>query len=583
VPSPDPGWRSNVLGGVAVIAANDIWAVGTHDHPDRHAYTLIEHWDGSSWSIVPSPNVGSINNNLHGVAAVATNDIWAVGTYDTNTTHGTLILHWNGTQWQVVPSPSPGSGDNILYDVAALAADDVWAVGVYSTLDGSRTLVLHWDGSQWRLVPSPNYTLIQNELRGIVARTPTDLWAVGTYRWSTGLWYTLIMHWDGQAWSLVPSPNVNGGDSLLYAVAARAADDVWAVGGGANRTLTAHWDGTGWRTVPSPNGPNGGGYLFGVATLEAGDVWAVGYTVGATLALHWDGSTWRVVSSPSPGSGLSIVQDIGALATQDVWAVGDYIGFDQRNRTLVAHYTDPCQPAPPTWTPTASPTVTGTRPTATPTPTNCPIQFSDVPPTNPFYPFVRCLACRGIISGYADGTFRWGNEVTRGQLSKIITGAAALTNVPPSTQQTFEDVPNSNVFWLFIEELAGVGAIAGYTCGGVGEPCVPPGNRPYFRWGANATRGQISKITAVTAGWNGPIPTTQQTFADVPPGHPFWTWIEELAGRGVISGYACGGAGEPCDPTHRAYFRWGANTTRGQLSKIAANTFFPNCQTPTRP
>jgi len=133
---------------------------------------------------------------------------------------------------------------------------------------------------------------------------------------------------------------------------------------------------------------------------------------------------------------------------------------------------------------------------ATGTATPCPIQFTDVPSTNPFYVFIRCLACRGIVSGYSDGTFRWGNEVTRGQLSKIISGAAGQNNSIPSSQQTFEDVPNSNVFWIFIERLAGVGAISGYTCGGAGEPCVPPGNRPYFRWGANATRGQMSKIAA---------------------------------------------------------------------------------------
>jgi hypothetical protein len=115
----------------------------------------------------------------------------------------------------------------------------------------------------------------------------------------------------------------------------------------------------------------------------------------------------------------------------------------------------------------------------------------------------------------------------------------------------------------------------------VGEPCDPQ-QRPYFRWGATATRGQIAKIDGVLAGYNGPVPSTQQTFADVPASNPFWLWIEELAGRSIIAGYACGGAGEPCDPQQRPYFRWGNNTTRGQLSKIAAQTFFPNCSTPLR-
>jgi hypothetical protein len=232
---------------------------------------------------------------------------------------------------------------------------------------------------------------------------------------------------------------------------------------------------------------------------------------------------------------------------------------------------------------TPSPTPTQPAvPTATATP--CTITFTDVDVNNPFYVFIRCLACRNIVSGYSDGTFRWGNPVTRGQLSKIIAGAAGYTDVIPTSRQSFQDVPNSNPFWYFIEQLFLHGAISGYTCGGAGEPCVPPSNLPYFRWGANATRGQISKIDAIAAGYTDVIPTTQQTFQDVPSSNPFWLWIEELAGRSIISGYTCGGAGEPCvPPQNRPYFRWGADATRGQMSKIAANTFFPNCQTPARP
>jgi hypothetical protein len=201
--------------------------------------------------------------------------------------------------------------------------------------------------------------------------------------------------------------------------------------------------------------------------------------------------------------------------------------------------------------------------------------------TNPFYIFIRCLACRQIVAGYADGTFRWGNNVTRGQLSKIIAGAANRAAPVPTTQQTFADVPASNPFWLWIERLAARGVISGYACGGPGEPC-DPGTRPYFRPNADATRGQIAKITASAAQIPDPIPGAQQTFADVPPSQPFRLWIEQLAGRGIINGYGCGGPGEPCDPAQRPYFRPGQNATRGQVAKIAGNTFFPNCWTPAR-
>jgi hypothetical protein len=104
---------------------------------------------------------------------------------------------------------------------------------------------------------------------------------------------------------------------------------------------------------------------------------------------------------------------------------------------------------------------------------------------------------------------------------------------------------------------------------------VPPANRPYFRPNNNVTRGQISKIVANAAGFNEVIPSTQQTFEDVPSSDPFWVFIERMANRGIIGGYPCGGPGEPCvAPGNRPYFRVGNSATRGQVSKIDKITFF---------
>ena len=115
----------------------------------------------------------------------------------------------------------------------------------------------------------------------------------------------------------------------------------------------------------------------------------------------------------------------------------------------------------------------------------------------------------------------------------------------------------------------------GYPCGGVGEPCGP-GNLPYFRPGATASRGQLAKIVSNAAGFNEPV--TGQTFEDVLPGSTFYDFVERLASRGVMQGYPCGGVGEPCGPNNLPYFRPSANVSRGQTSKIVANTFFPSCQ-----
>ena len=221
-----------------------------------------------------------------------------------------------------------------------------------------------------------------------------------------------------------------------------------------------------------------------------------------------------------------------------------------------------------------SPTSTATN-TATATSTVCPVQFNDVPATNTFYSSVRCLACRGIVSGYSDGTFRPNNQVTRGQLAKMVSNAAGFSE--PVSGQTFEDVPPSNTFYEWIQRLSTRGYMSGYNCGGPGEPCIT--GSPYFRPFANATRGQTSKIVSNAAGFVEPV--SGQTFQDVPTTYTFYEFIQRLATRGVMGGYNCGGVGEPCiGPENRPYFRPQLDVTRGQSAKIVANAFYPDCLTP---
>ncbi|HKP52646.1 MAG TPA: FG-GAP-like repeat-containing protein [Chloroflexia bacterium] len=226
-----------------------------------------------------------------------------------------------------------------------------------------------------------------------------------------------------------------------------------------------------------------------------------------------------------------------------------------------------------TATATITPTTVAATPTVEATATPCTISFGDVPVGSTFYPFVECLACRGIISGYGDGTFHPGNEITRGQIAKMVSNSANINDDPGP--QMFEDVDITNTFYTWINRLANRGYMGGYPCGGEGEPCGGD-NRPYFRPFSNATRGQLAKIVSNAAGIGGT--PTGQFYADVLEDHPFYVWIMRLTGLGVMSGYPCGGEGEPCDEDNRPYFRPFSNVTRGQASKIVANTFFPNCE-----
>lgn len=603
VDAPHPGGRTAILRDIDVLSASDIWAVGRFG--GGAGSTLVEHWDGNQWSIIPSPNPGYSTSEFFGVDALSSNDVWAVGYRDIiSGGYGiaqTLIEHWDGTQWSVVPSPNVGSGNNHLRDVAAVSPNNVWAVGSYAGSGVDQTLILHWDGTEWSVVPSPN-PVGSNQLFGIWAASANDVWAVGS-----GNPFSLILHWDGTQWSHIPSPNPNQGN-FLFAVSGTGPNDVWAVGhhccnGDWNWTLVLHWDGSQWSVVPSPSPGQILSVLDGVAAVSSIDVWAVGTqkTCGGcpynTLTERYSDPCAGATPSPTPpatqtstATPSAITGTPTAIPTSTSTATVGTTSTPTRtpHTTATSVTATSTLPPPPTSTattsatatsippsPTISPTVIATS-TAVPTSTPCPVQFSDVLPRSTFYEFVRCLACRGIVSGYADGTFRPNNDVTRGQLAKIVSNAAGFGEDPGP--QIFEDVPPSNPFYPFINRLTNRGHMSGYPCGGPGEPCI--NNRPYFRWGSPATRGQTSKIVANAAMIDDPIPPDRQTFEDVPPAHTFWLWIERLAGRGVMGGYVCGGPGEPCGPGNRPYFRPQNNVTRGQSAKIVANTFYPNCQSP---
>ncbi|MEA2576148.1 MAG: hypothetical protein QOH93_3446 [Chloroflexia bacterium] len=222
---------------------------------------------------------------------------------------------------------------------------------------------------------------------------------------------------------------------------------------------------------------------------------------------------------------------------------------------------------------------TATATTTATTPFVCNIEFTDVPPGSTFYSYIHCLACKGVISGYGDHTFRPANNITRGQIAKIVANAAGFNEAVEG--QTYADVIPSDdpsSFYVYIERLSNRNVMSGYPCGGAGETCDGQ-NRAFFRPGNNATRGQLAKIVSNAAGFTENV--SGQTFADVPPSmdpSSFYVFVERLASRGVMGGYPCGSRpDELCDGQNRPYFRPGALVTRGQASKIVANTFFPDC------
>ncbi len=361
IPGPNPGGSQNGLNAVAAISANDIWAVGTFSRSNNSngSQALIAHWNGKQWSSVPSPNSQLALNILNGVAAVSPDSVWAVG-YDTDSspspgtfpagTH-TLIEHWNGSQWSIVPSPDPGLTLDILNGVTAVSSNDVWAIGYFSsspinpnTPASIHALIEHWNGTQWSVVPSPGTGTIQNMLNAVAAISASDIWAAGAFCCidnQPGA-QPLIEHWNGARWSIIQSPNPGWPQSILNGLAALSADDIWAVGASyrssmyPDLTLAEHWDGTKWSIIPTPNNAtaNNNG-LAGVTAIATSDVWAVGYSPntypvqGQTLIEHWNGKQWNIVGSPSPAqtSNNYLISVTHIPHSSTVWSVG-YEGYN---------------------------------------------------------------------------------------------------------------------------------------------------------------------------------------------------------------------------------------------------------------
>jgi hypothetical protein len=332
---PSPG-RNQSLYGVDALSPRVAWAVG-YTYDGSQDDNLILRWKRGAWKVSPSPSPGGTSSAdaLQAVSAVSKSDAWAVGWYGTPTGYNTTTLHWNGSTWSVVPSPNPGAW-NFLYGVVARSSTNAWAVGYY--LDASsnyQTMALHWNGTTWTQVSSPSVGGTSTELWGVSAVSASDIWAVGASGTSTSSTFT--MHWDGFVWTQVSSPSP-GDSPVLSAVSAGATGNVWAVGNTfgttSQQTLIEHWDGHAWTQVPSPNpaGPSMANVLTGTAAVSGSNAWAVGYAGGATMVLKWNGSSWSPVSAPSPGPNYSRLNAVSADSSSDAWAAGTNVsrrkGFD---------------------------------------------------------------------------------------------------------------------------------------------------------------------------------------------------------------------------------------------------------------
>ena len=361
-PNHEVAKYDNSLQDVAAISDEDVWAVGSYAQRNEGGFEapLLLHWDGTSWSESDAPPMEG-RPYLQGVTAISSDDVWAVGYREGvgPDTQGPLplALHWDGSRWSMVPVADSGTPYSGFTSVAGTASDDVWAVGFTSTGEKGGTLAEHWDGTAWTVVSTPNpppdplTSLPYPRLDGVTAISADDVWAVGARENVAPMQgsNTLALHWDGERWSVVPSPDVPSLDGppvdMLVGVSASGPDDVWAVGSYAlhpdtnlpsDRTLVLHWDGDAWKVVDTPS-IDGRNWAEGVASLSPTSVSVVGgrWTGEAAQPLveRWDGKTWSALDEPVQG--WASLSGVAASPSGDLWAVGNRTMDQNTGTTLV--------------------------------------------------------------------------------------------------------------------------------------------------------------------------------------------------------------------------------------------------------
>ena len=264
VPVPPTPTGGGELDGIAATSTNDVWAVGD----SSGLGPVIRHWNGTAWGVVPPAappgNDHPGADHLYDVTVAPTGQAWAVGLYSNWDNPGpvTLIESWDGTSWTRVPTPSPGRTGNSLQGASAISATDAWAVGWYTGDQANVALALHWDGHAWTQSPM-SLPAGNTELQGVTAVAADDVWAVGTNEGRP-----LTMHWNGTRWNVLPSPPLTS--VWLQTVAPASGDGVWAAGyqmtddGTVSRPLFLHWDGSSWTTGTSEE-PEGA--VYGLAAV----------------------------------------------------------------------------------------------------------------------------------------------------------------------------------------------------------------------------------------------------------------------------------------------------------------------------
>jgi hypothetical protein len=220
------------LWAAAGITANDVWTVGEYHPFGETAQTFIGRWDGTAWNQVPSPNAGTSDNYLYGIVAVSQTEVWAVGNYVGPTGMlKALIERWNGSTWSIVPSPELDTVNFTPRGVDSKGSAPIVLAGSVDNGVVAKTLIERSNGATWKRVRSPNLMGMNNYLIDVSLGTGMNAWAVG---WAEQRFadqaVTLIERFAGGSWTIEDSADVPGASNQLFGSTVGPTGEVWAVG-----------------------------------------------------------------------------------------------------------------------------------------------------------------------------------------------------------------------------------------------------------------------------------------------------------------------------------------------------------------
>ena len=318
---------------VACSSVRDCTAVGYY-YRASNTQTLIERWNGSKWSVTPSPNTNELlDNYLSGIACVSTRSCTAVGYHYDGHAQQPLIVRWNGVTWSIVRSAALGPSGAFLSAVSCRSRVDCTAVGAARGTTANQPLIEHWNGTAWSVEPTPSPTRTLNSyLTGVSCNSSNLCAAVGRY-FTGSVFRALVEVRNGTAWSIVRNPAASTGtNSELDGVSCPSVSDCTAVGSVTSarttRTLIEHGGGSRWSIVASPNGGvDDDNYLSAVSCPTARACTAVGHyftgTSFLTLVEQRKGSGWSVVPSPNVNvKKTNYLTGVSCLSSSTCTAVG---------------------------------------------------------------------------------------------------------------------------------------------------------------------------------------------------------------------------------------------------------------------